>query len=320
MYSEETISHAEEKLILESTIQKQTPDYDGAWKDILEAYLQEFMILCWPEKYQEIDWAKGYKMIEKEFTGFIPKNSKQHLDKLVELYLKNGKSTLILLHLEIERSNKNIFLKRIFDYRLLLEFYFPNQTIATLAILIDDSKSWRPTKFRQEFWNSYVEVGFPYIKILDFQSRIEKLEASDNPFASILLAQLAVSQKKNNKNKLVDKINIIKRLYEKNFSKDDIIKIFYFLERTMVLPHEFELHYTKEVNRIEKERKMRYISSVERKGYQQGECAILLDLVQHKFTTISDSYRQQIEQADPVTLRKWGIRLLDCQSLEEVFK
>lgn len=295
------------------------PDYDGAWKDVLDAYLEEFILLCWPEKHKEIDWEKGYKMIDKEFIG-SPQGSRQYLDKLIEFYLKDGSSTSILLHIEIERSNRNIFLKRIFHYRIHLECFYPDQIIATLAILIDDSKKWRPFKFRKQCWGSYIEVGFPHIKILDFESRVSELEASNNPFASIILAQLTISQHKDDESKLDIKYRIIQRLYEKNFSREDIIRIFNFLERVMVLPDELELEYIKEVTKIEEERKVAYINSIERRGIQQGECLFLLDLLQHKFKTVPEDYRHQIEKADPQTLKKWGFRLFDCESLEDIFK
>jgi hypothetical protein len=46
----------------------------------------------------------------------------------------------------------------------------------------------------------------------------------------------------------------------------------------------------------------------------------LLRQLKHKFITIPDTYKDKIEQADPNSLLKWGERVLDVNSLEDVFK
>lgn len=54
-------------------------------------------------------------------------------------------------------------------------------------------------------------------------------------------------------------------------------------------------------------------------GMQQGECAILLRLLKHKFKTIPVSYERMIKQANSERLLELSERILENDTLEEVF-
>lgn len=54
-------------------------------------------------------------------------------------------------------------------------------------------------------------------------------------------------------------------------------------------------------------------------GVQKGEGNLLIRLLECKFKTIPECYKQKIEQANPDNLLKWGEKMLDSQALEEVF-
>ncbi len=80
--------------------------------------------------------------------------------------------------------------ERMFTYRYRLRDSH-KKPIASLAILIDSNPEWRPGFYKEELWGSSMEMRFPIIKLIDYQSRIKELEASTNPFSSVILAQLA---------------------------------------------------------------------------------------------------------------------------------
>lgn len=54
-------------------------------------------------------------------------------------------------------------------------------------------------------------------------------------------------------------------------------------------------------------------------GITEGETAILLRQLGRKFKTLSEQYRRKIEKATAEQLLIWGERVLDAQSIEEVF-
>ena len=53
-------------------------------------------------------------------------------------------------------------------------------------------------------------------------------------------------------------------------------------------------------------------------GRQEGEAALLLQLLEHRFGAIGEDLRSRVQAADPETLLRWGQRLLTAGSLGDV--
>lgn len=264
-------------------------------------------------------------MRDKELTRISrgAKTGNKVLDKLVEVYLKNGEAALIFLHIEIQRTKEAFFTERMFTYRIRL-WDRHRVPIASLAILIDDNKNWLPNVYRQELWNSSVEMHFPIIKILDYSDRVEELEASSNPFAAVILAQLAAMKKETPLAKLDTKIHLIKHLYKKGWKKDDLITLLQFIDWIIALPLELELQCNKTIEKIEEESKMAYVTSFERVGIQKGivlgESEMLVFQLNTKFQAVPEKYLDKIKHANSDSLMAWAKKLLFAPKIEDVFE
>ncbi len=57
----------------------------------------------------------------------------------------------------------------------------------------------------------------------------------------------------------------------------------------------------------------------ERKGRQQGEGALLLRQLEHRFGVLPDWTTDRVLAADTETIEEWGLRMLDAATLDEVF-
>lgn len=300
-------------------------EFDTPWKKILDIYFEDFVSYCWPERHAEIDWEKGYKRLDKELSK-IAKNApvtNRIIDKLIEVCLKNGEEAYVLVHLEVQGQSDTGFEERMFTYRYRLRDLH-KKPIASLAILIDSKPEWRPGFYKEELWGSSIEMRFPIIKLIDYQSRIKELEASTNPFASVILAQLATLEKQSPEAKLTSKINLIKWLYTRSWKREDILTLLAFMDWVFALPEELELKCKEAIAIFEEELHVDYITSFERmgieKGLQQGEGTMLLCFLEGKFKNVPDDYLKKINEADAETLVKWGKRVLDVNSLADVFK
>lgn len=306
-------------------MKKNKPEFDGPWKDILDIYFEQFIAYCWPSKYSEIDWTKGYLMRDKELSKIAPQSQtgQKVADKLVQIYLKNGDSACIFLHMEVERSSKTSLGERMFIYNTRLRDYL-KVPIASLAILIDNKKDFRPNGYKEELWGTTVEITFPVIKILDYQDRIPELEASNNPFAAVILAQLAVMKRKDPVTKLNTKIELSKRLYTQGWKEQDLLALFKFVDWVIALPAELELEYTQTIEKIEEERKMTYVSTAERVGIRKGkvlgESELLVLQLNTKFQTIPQKYLDKIKNANADVLMTWAKKLLFAPKIEDVFE
>lgn len=308
-------------------------EFDTPWKKILDIYFEDFVSYCWHERHAEIDWQKGYKSLDKEL-GKISRNApvtNRIIDKLIEVCLKNGEEAYVLVHLEVQGQSDSDFEERMFTYRYRLRDLH-KKPIASLAILIDSDPEWRPGGYKEELWGSSIEMRFPIIKLIDYKARIKQLEASTNPFASVILAQLATLDKQSPAAKLTSKINLIKRLYTSRWKREDIMTLLTFLDWVFALPKKFELECRKFIEILEEEMQVDYVTSFERmgiekgvqqglqQGMQQGESTMLLCFLEGKFKNVPDEYLKKINEADPETLVKWGKRVLDSESLDDVFK
>jgi len=56
------------------------------------------------------------------------------------------------------------------------------------------------------------------------------------------------------------------------------------------------------------------------KGRQEGEVMVVRRLLEHRFGPLDEVTRQRLEQASVADLERWADRILDAQSLAEVFE
>ena len=240
-------------------------DYDSPWKDILESCFQEFMVFFFPLAADDIDWRMGHEFWDKELQQVV-----RDADKLVKVWLKNGHETYILVHVEIQGQVDAEFPERMFVYNYRFYDRFRKQ-IVSLAVLSDESRNWRPDRFRYGLWGSETGIRFPVVKVTDYLNRLEMLETSDNPFALATLAHLETQRTRHNAiMRFESKLRVVRSLYAKGWTREKIIGLFHFIDWIMRLPDNLEDSLWVEIHKIEEEGKMPYISSVERIGYKRG--------------------------------------------------
>ena len=82
---------------------------DLLWKTILETLFEDFLAFFLPDLYPQVDLTKGYTFLDKEFQKLFPSSKKgqRYVDKLVKIYLQDGRSQWILVHACDEQSYIN---------------------------------------------------------------------------------------------------------------------------------------------------------------------------------------------------------------------
>ena len=98
--------------------QTETDDYDSPWKDAVEHYFSAFMGFYFPEAFTEIDWSKGYEILDQELQAVVrdAELGKRFVDKLIKVSLRNGDEKWIYIHIEIQGTKQAEFAKRMFVY------------------------------------------------------------------------------------------------------------------------------------------------------------------------------------------------------------
>ncbi len=93
-------------------------DYDSPWKEALDLYFEEFIGFFFPKAYRDIDWDKGYEFMDKEFQQIVrdAEVGKRLADQLVKVWRKDGKQTLVMVHIEVQSQYESDFAERMFVY------------------------------------------------------------------------------------------------------------------------------------------------------------------------------------------------------------
>lgn len=246
---------------------------DTAWKIILDNHLKSFFEYCLPETNMLVDWVKRPVPLDKELEAIIKGNDigKRLLDKLFKVYFKDGREQWVLVHIEVQGRPDENFAKRMFTYayRAFDKYQKP---IISCAILTDDCQNWRPDRYEIEVGGCYLGLRFLTVKLLDYQGKEADLEASNNIFASVILAQLKALEikSKSDMQRKQAKFALSKRLYEKGFTKIQVVDLYQFIDWLIGLSAQFEIEYLDEIYALEERNKMTYISFAERRGIEKG--------------------------------------------------
>lgn len=247
-------------------------EYDTPWKDVLERYFAEFIAFFFPQAYQDIDWRRGYEFLDKELQQVVQdaELGRRLVDKLVKVYLLGDIETWVLVHIEIQSQEESNFAQRMYVYHYRIYDRY-KRSVASLAVLGDERANWRPNQFTDRLWGCEVSFKFPVVKLLDYKQQWSGLEASRNPFAIVLMAHLKVQETRNDaQGRLASKLSLTRRLYEQGYQREDVINLFRFIDWLMDLSAELEADFWQEVTHLEEQKRMPYITSVERMGIQKG--------------------------------------------------
>ncbi len=118
----------------------------------------------------------------------------------------------------------------------------------------------------------FVEFQFPIVKLVDYQQRLSELENDGNPFATVIMAHLAALNTTSDRNeRKVQKLALVRRLYEQGLEEQDVINLFAFIDWMMTLPAELEAEFDREVQQLEARQSMKYVTSIERNAREKGK-------------------------------------------------
>jgi hypothetical protein len=247
-------------------------DFDSPWKEALELYFRAFMAFFFPQAHREIDWSRGYEILDKELQQVAPggEQGRRVVDKLVKVWRLNGEEAWVLIHIEVQSQEEADFPQRmyVYNYRLFDRY---NRMVISLAVLGDERRNWRPDHFGYSLWGCTVRLDFPVVKLLDYADATAALEASTNPFATVVLAHLkTIETRQDPVGRQAWKFRLVKGLYEKGFSKKDVRQLFRFIDWMMDLPKPLARLFYEDVARYEEERKVPFIDIAERVGIEKG--------------------------------------------------
>jgi predicted transposase YdaD len=321
-------------------------DYDTPWKEVVTHHFPEFMAFYFPSAHAAIEWSRPHAFLDQEFAALTrdAELGKRLLDKLVSVHLVDGGQQWVLVHLEVQGWHDRDFAERIFVYNYRAYDRY-RRAVASLALLTDDSKRWRPDAFGYRLLGSEMGIRFPVVKLLDFADRIVELEMHPNPFALVTVAYLQARKTKDSAHRRrIAKWRLTKLLYQRDWSKQRIINLYRVIDWIMRLPQEFEARLREGILQMERRKTMTYLSSIERigmeigmkkgmqqgleegrqkglqEGLQEGRVELLAELLARRFGELDGNVRQRLATAAAEQLSVWGANFVDARSLADVFR
>jgi hypothetical protein len=296
-------------------------EYDSPWKEIIQLYFEDFMLFFFPQVHSQIDWSRGFEFLDQELQQVVrdAELGKRLVDKLVKVYRRTGEEIWVLVHIEIQAQEEGKFPERMFvyNYRIFDRYKRP---VASLAVLADSSRTWRPNQFGYKLFGCTVDFKFPVVKLVDYQQHFEELEESRNPFATVVLAHLAALQTRDNRvERKAQKLALVRRLYEKELSREQVLNLFAFLDWMLTLPLELEREFEVEVEKLEEEQRMKYVTSFERNARRESLLEGIEVSLEVKFGSEGLNLLPEISQIyDIERLRTILVRIKTANSLSEL--
>ncbi|RCJ14729.1 cytosolic protein [Nostoc sp. ATCC 43529] len=291
-------------------------EYDSPWKQILQLYFQDFMLFFFPQAHSEIDWSRGFVFLDQELQQVVrdAELGKRLIDKLVKIYRIGGEESWLLIHIEVQSQEETDFPRRMFVYNYRI-FDRYNRSVASLAVLGDDNIKWRPNRFGYELFGCTVDFHFPIIKLLDYQQRLPELEASRNPFATVVMAHLAAVQTRSNRlQRKQSKLALVRRLYEQGFEREAVINLLAFIDWMLTLPLDLELEFKREVEQLEAQVRMQYVTSFERIARMESLLEGIEVGLKLKFGTLGLSLLPEISTLEDVEQLRAVLKGLETAS------
>lgn len=213
----------------------------------------------------------------------------------------------------------------------------PRHTHFSCAILLDRNKSSDTLTYIAPTKGSSLTFGFPVVNLGSWANRQDELRAlaPTNPFAVVVLAQLACRATQPDIERLVSKLELAKLLKQWGYNETLRANLLRTIDSMLILPEALEDTFYSALTQIEDTNVMQFISSIERIYWdrkiaeikddllqkdQRQSAHVLQTQLQQKFGVLPDWVIKRIHHADTQTLQNWAINVLPSNTLEDVFE
>ncbi|AGE21877.1 hypothetical protein GHH_c13400 [Geobacillus sp. GHH01] len=267
-------------------------DHDRLFKELIQTFFEEFILLFFPDMYEHIDFRHLSFLSEELFTD-VTAGEKYRVDLLVETKLK-GEDGLIIVHIENQSYVQPSFPERMFIYfSRLFEKYRTN--IVPIAVFSYDA-------IRDE--TSSFTLQLPFGNILHFRFFTVELRKqnwrnyirSENPIAAALLSKMGYTESE----RIELKKQFLRMLVRLELDEAKQRLLLGFFETYVKLSDEEEQRLRNEVNQMEtkeKEKVLELLISYEQKGIEKG-------IQKGKKEGLEEGFKQGMKQKERDLIRK----------------
>jgi hypothetical protein len=118
------------------------------------------------------------------------------------------------------------------------------------------------------------------------------------------------------------KFRLTTMLYDRGYKKQDILSLYNFLDFMMTLPESLSQEFDAELEAFEETKKMKYVTTIERRaearGIELGERSLVQRQLLRRFGDLQEPIGVQIASLTVDQLESLGEALLDFTSIEDL--
>jgi hypothetical protein len=206
------------------------PRPDQLWKSIIEDLWEPFVHFFFAEYADLVDFGREPEFLDKELANLAPpgRNRGRVADKLIKIWLLDGKEAWLLIHVEVQGKPRPDFAQRMaqMGYRIFDRY---GVRPVSVAILTDDSLGFEPHHFEVSVWGQSLRFEFLTYKVLHHPP--ETYADASNPFAIVMEAVYFSLRKHklDDRARLALKGGLLQKLYAAGHSKKTIYHLLVFL-------------------------------------------------------------------------------------------
>jgi hypothetical protein len=293
-------------------VEEPVNEFDGPWKEALDAYFRLFLELLFPHIASDVDWERAIEFLDAELQKIAPEAEagRGSVDKLVRVWSKSGIQEEMLVHIEVQSQKDIEFPHRMYRYNHRLEDRYGRMPVS-IAVLGDGDRWWSPEEFQTGRWGCSVKFIFPIAKLMDYFGREAELEEHSNPFAAFVLAHLKTNETQGNPDaRLGWKLRIAKRLYDRGMSSAEIRKLFRLVDWVMALPPPQATAFSRDMEAFEKEKEVPFITSTERVWLEEGRTAGRAEGLAESLAEVISAHQTAIEMCLKLKFAQPGVDLM----------
>ena len=237
-------------------------DYDAFWKDLINRFLYPLLKRAQPELHDKADKRRKHRLLDKEFrdilnTGKSGVHTNPHFaDLVLEIPLKNGDKTWILLHVEAEQTyGGGNLAERMNHYRSLIYAHYRREPVA-LAILAGSRRKKERFYSHSHFGT---EIIYRYNNVVLAELDDGELRESDNPIDVVLYAAKCALKAKKELQRYKYLRTLTELLAERGWDRNEKYDLVLFIVRIINLKDEtLQEQYWEYRQELDREGKLMY--------------------------------------------------------------
>jgi hypothetical protein len=224
---------------------------DIGWKFILDGLTEQFIEFFMPDLYDLVDFSIKPKALDNEFASLFPESISEdrRVDKLFEVYLKNGQPKWVLLNIEIQSYEDSDFSKRMFQHYFRIFDKF-NKEIEAIVVYTYKADRHKYKKYENKFLQTELIYKFRTYDIAE--QNIKELKQIKNPFSFVVQILIkGFDYKETDTNNFNFKKELSSLLFDSGYSEYEVKKVFKFLNFILEIKNqELREKFYEEVNKM----------------------------------------------------------------------